>query len=142
VGRGANSQFEEEVAMGAPNPEAEQHTSPKPVIESDRVEGTKVYDARGKHVGSIRRLVIEKVTGRVVYAVMSFGGFLGLRTHTHTIPWEKLRYDTSLGGYRTDITKEQLSGAPVLCGDAEIWPDRHREKEVHDYWRVPTYWGV
>jgi len=117
-------------------------SSSKPLIESNRVEGTPVYDPTGKHVGSIRHLVIEKISGRVVYVVMTFGGFLGMRAHTHVIPWDKLKYDTKLGGYRTDITEAQLRGAPAVDGDEDIWPDRKREKEVHDYWDTPPYWGI
>ena len=49
----------------------------KPLIESDRLEGTTVYDPQGNNIGTIKRLMIEKVSGRVAYAVMSFGGFLG-----------------------------------------------------------------
>jgi sporulation protein YlmC with PRC-barrel domain len=115
-------------------------TSSNPVIESDRVEGTAVYDPNGKHIGTIKRLLIEKVSGRVTYVVMTFGGFLSLGSHEHTIPWDKLRYDTRLGGYRTDITEEQLRGAPSVFVDREVWPDRPREQEVHDYWRIPPYW--
>jgi hypothetical protein len=118
-----------------------QPTSSKPVIESDRVEGTAVYDPKGDHIGTIKRLMIEKVSGRVTYAVMTFGGFLGIGSHEHTIPWNKLTYDTRLGGYRTDITEEQLRGAPTMLGEGEVWPDRTREREVHDYWRIPPYWG-
>ena len=118
----------------------EQPTPHKPVIESDRVEGTAVYDPNGKHIGTIKRLMIEKVSGRVTYAVMTFGGFLSIGSHEHTIPWDKLRYDTRLGGYRTDITEEQLRGAPSVFVDREVWPDRPREQEVHDYWRIPPYW--
>jgi hypothetical protein len=50
----------------------------KPLIESDRVEGTTVYDPAGNNIGSIKRLMIEKLSGRVAYSVMSFGGFLGM----------------------------------------------------------------
>jgi len=86
-------------------------TTGKPLIESDRVEGTTVYDPQGKNIGNIKRLMIEKISGRVAYAVMSFGGFLGMGEEEHAVPWSKLTYDTSLGGYRTDITasKERLN---------------------------------
>jgi PRC-barrel domain len=117
---------------GVPN-----QPSSKPVIESDRVEGTAVYDPAGHRIGTIKRLLIEKVSGRVTYGVMTFGGFLGIGAHEHTIPWNKLSYDTRLNGYRTDITEEQLRGAPPLYGDGEVWPDRKREKELRDYWDVP-----
>jgi hypothetical protein len=122
-------------------PAADEVTSSNPLIESHRVEGTRVYDPQGKPIGTIRHLIIEKVSGRVVYAVMTFGGFLGIRAHPHTIPWEKLKYDTRLHGYRTDITAAQLRNAPESYGDEEIWPDHRREKEVRDYWDVPPFRG-
>jgi hypothetical protein len=115
----------------------------KPLIESDRVEGTAVYDPSGNKIGSIKRLMIEKIGGKVAYAVMSFGGFLGMGEDEHTIPWNKLDYDTSLGGYRTDITEEQLRGAPAFSRDRNYdWLDRQREQDLHDYYRAPYYWGV
>ena len=77
----------------------------QPLIESDRVEGTTVMIRRERIIGSIKRLMIEKISGRVAYSVMSFGGFLGMGTEEHSIPWNKLTYDTRLGGYRTDITE-------------------------------------
>jgi hypothetical protein len=115
----------------------------KPLIESDRVEGTAVYDRNDNHIGSIKRLMIEKKTGQVAYTVMSFGGFLGIGEEEHTIPWSKLDYDTRLGGFRTDITEEQLRVAPTFYRDRDYdWSDRVRERELHDYWRTPYYWGV
>jgi sporulation protein YlmC with PRC-barrel domain len=62
----------------------------KRLIESDRVEGTTVYDAQGNNVGSIKRIMIDKISGKVAYAVMSFGGFLGMGAEDHSIPWNKL----------------------------------------------------
>ena len=113
----------------------------KPLIESDRVEGTTVYDRAGNSIGEIKRLMIEKMSGKVPYAVMSFGGFLGIGEQEHTIPWSKLNYDTSLGGYRTDITEQQLKGAPSFYRDRHYdWSDRARERELHDYWNSPYYW--
>jgi PRC-barrel domain len=113
----------------------------KPLIESDRVEGTTVYDPQGNNIGSIKRLMIEKVSGRVAYAVMSFGGFLGMGTQEHAIPWDKLTYDTNLGGYRTEITEQQLRGAPTFSRDPNWdWSDRRREQELHDYYGARHYW--
>jgi sporulation protein YlmC with PRC-barrel domain len=117
-------------------------TSPThPLIESNRVEGTPVYSLQGTRVGTIHHLIIEKVSGRVVYAVMSFGGFLGIGSHEHTIPWEKLKYDTQLGGYHTDITPEEVTDAPTASGDEKDWRDRRQEQDLHDHWKVPPYWG-
>ena len=115
----------------------------KPLIESDRVEGTSVYDPNGNNIGSIKRLMIEKVSGKVAYAVMAFDTFLGMGGEEYTIPWNKLNYDTSLGGYRTDITEEQLRGSPSFYRGRDYdWTDRDRERELHDYWRAPYYWGI
>ena len=82
------------------------------LISSDRVEGTKVLDRSGKSIGTIKSLKIDKVSGRVAYAVAEFGGFLGMGDHEYTIPWRKLEYDPGKHGFSTDITKEQLEGAP------------------------------
>ncbi|GEO17677.1 PRC-barrel domain-containing protein [Microvirga aerophila] len=115
----------------------------KPLIESDRVEGSAVYDPSGKYIGSIKRLMIEKMSGRIVYTVVSFGGFVGLGEDQHTVPWSKLTYDNGLGGYRTDITEEQLLGAPIFYrADNYHWADREQERGLHDYWAAPYYWSV
>jgi len=115
----------------------------KPLIESDRVEGTTIYDRQGNSIGSIKRLMIEKIGGKVAYAVVSFGGFLGLGAEEETVPWNKLDYDTSLGGYRTDITEDQLRGAPTFSRDRTYdWSDRTREQELHDYYGSPYYWAL
>jgi hypothetical protein len=103
------------------------------LIDSGQVEGTAVYDPSGKH--------IEKVSGRVVYAVASFGGFLGLGGKDYTIPWNMLRYDPNLGGYRTSITEEQLKGSPdVRWDDRTSFGDRHSEQELYDYYESSYYW--
>jgi hypothetical protein len=117
-------------------------TTGKPLIESDRVEGTTVYDPNGNNIGSIKRLMIEKMSGRVAYAVMSFGGLLGMGAEEHAIPWNKLTYDTNLGGYRTDVTEEQLRGAPAFSRDRNFdWNDRTREQELHEHYGIRPYWG-
>jgi sporulation protein YlmC with PRC-barrel domain len=117
-------------------------TSTRSLIESDRVEGTSVYGADGNHIGSIQRLMIDKRSGQVAYAVMTFGGFLGMGEESYTIPWGKLTYDTDLGGYRTDITSDQLKGAPAFGGEETAASDRDRERGLHDYYGVSPYWGL
>ena len=117
-------------------------TSPNPLIESDRVEGTSVYGADNSHIGTIERLMIEKVSGQVTYAVVTFGGFLGLGEESFTVPWGKLTYDTDLGGYKTDLSPDQLRGAPAFGrGDTGL-SDRDRERELHSYYGVSPYWGL
>ena len=116
-------------------------TSAHTLIGSDRVEGTSVYAQDGTHVGSIDRLMIDKASGRVVYATVTFGGFLGMGEDRFTLPWAKLGYDTTLGGYRTDLTADQVKGAPTLENSHEPF-DRAREGELHSYYGVSPYWGL
>jgi sporulation protein YlmC with PRC-barrel domain len=125
-----------------PRRETQENETPSPLVESHRVEGTRVHDAQGKQVGTIRYLVIEKASGRVVYVVVTFGGFLKVGSQLHSIPWEKLKYDVRLHGYRTDITEEQLRRAPASIGDEKLWCDQKREREVRDYWDVPPFRGL
>jgi hypothetical protein len=82
------------------------------LIGSDKVEGTAVYGADGKKIGTLERVMIDKVSGKVAYAVLSFGGFLGMGEDYYPIPWSTLKYDTNLGGYRANISKEMLDKAP------------------------------
>jgi hypothetical protein len=86
--------------------------------------------------------MIEKVSGRVAYAVLYFGGMFGTGDEEYAMPWNKLTYDTGLGGYRTDVTEAQLRAAPNFSRDRNYdWSDRNRERELHDYWKSPYYWS-
>lgn len=82
------------------------------VISSDRVEGTTVYNPAGDKLGTIDDLMIDKMSGSVRYAVLEFGGFLGMGTDRYPIPWSMLKYDTSQDGYVVPIDKAMLEGAP------------------------------
>jgi PRC-barrel domain len=105
------------------------------LIGSDKVEGTAVYGADDTKIGSIERVMIDKVSGRVSYAVLSFGGFLGIGDDHYPLPWQSLKYDTNLGGYRTGITEQQLGGAPKYSDDnAWNWSDPARARSVNDYY--------
>jgi PRC-barrel domain protein len=108
------------------------------LIGSDKVEGTNVYGANDQKVGSIERVMINKRSGKVAYAVMSFGGFLGIGDDHYPIPWPTLTYDTRLGGYRTAITEQQLQGAPKYRNDNDWdWQDPARGRKVYDYYGQP-----
>jgi hypothetical protein len=107
------------------------------LIGSDKVEGTAVYGANDTKIGSIERVMIDKVSGRVSYAVLSFGGFLGIGDEHYPLPWQSLKYDTQLGGYRTGITERQLEGAPKYGNDnAWNWSDPGTSRAVDDYYGV------
>ena len=110
------------------------------LIASDKVEGTRVYGADGERIGSIERLIIGKRNGQVAYAVLGFGGFLGIGEDHYPIPWAKLSYDEALGGYRTELTREQVQKAPKYRSDDEYAWNRENGRQVYDYYGVPPYW--
>jgi sporulation protein YlmC with PRC-barrel domain len=112
------------------------------LIDSKRVEGTRVFDPTGKHIGAIKRLVLDKTSGRVVYTIAQFGGFLGMGGDEYTIPWNKLNYDTTLGGYVTNVTEEQLKGAPDYGRNPDDnWFDRNNERTLNDHYGSQYYWS-
>ena len=107
------------------------------VISSDRVEGTNVYNNAGDKLGSIDDLMIDKRSGHVRYAVLEFGGFLGIARDRYPLPWAILKYDTSRDGYVVPLDKSQLEGAPRY--DLESRPDYDETygRRVNDYYGVP-----
>ena len=119
-------------------------TTPKPeghrLIASDKVEGTKVRRPNGETLGEIMRLMIDKRTGQVAYAVMSFGGFLGVGEDYYPVPWELLTYNEGLGGYEVNITDEQLKRAPkYAAGQDWDWNDTKRNRSIDEHYKVqPT----
>jgi hypothetical protein len=105
------------------------------LIGSDKVEGTGVYGADGNKIGSIERVMIDKLSGKVSYAVLSFGGFLGIGDDYYPLPWQSLKYDTNLGGYVTGITEAQLQNAPKYSNDNSWnWSDPARMRAVNEYY--------
>jgi hypothetical protein len=108
------------------------------LISSEDVEGTDVYDMKGKKVGEIDHLMIDKISGRVTYAVMSFGGFLGLGHKHYPLPWPALTYSNGLGGYQTSVSEQQLKDAPAFSDDS--WSDRNWEARTHQHYNAAPYW--
>jgi hypothetical protein len=108
------------------------------LISSEDVEGTHVYDLTGAKIGEIDHLMIDKISGKVAYAVMSFGGFLGLGHSHYPLPWAALKYNTTLGGYETGVTESQLRDAPSFSDDS--WSDRNWETQTHQYYNAHPYW--
>lgn len=106
------------------------------VISSDRVEGTKVYNVAGDKLGSIDELMIDKVSGQVRYAVMEFGGFLGMGTDRYPIPWNMLKYDTEREGYVVPLDKSRLDKAPRYPMDSTPDYTDAYGRQVHDYYGV------
>ncbi|WP_291295066.1 PRC-barrel domain-containing protein [Elioraea sp.] len=105
------------------------------LIASDKVEGTNVYDHAGNKLGSIDTVMIDKTSGQVSYAVLSFGGFLGFGESHYPLPWDQLRYDTRQDGYVVGITEEQLKGAPSYgMQDTVDWTDSTWRGSIDSYY--------
>jgi sporulation protein YlmC with PRC-barrel domain len=105
------------------------------LIASNKVEGTAVYGHDGRRLGSIHNFMVDKLTGKVEYAVMSYGsGFLGMGTRYYPLPWRVLSYDTRAGGYRIDMTERDLRDAPSFDRESEPRFDHRYGSRVHDYY--------
>jgi hypothetical protein len=105
------------------------------LISSEKVDGTAVYNRAGDHLGSIHHLMIDKFSGHVEYAVMSFGGFLGMGESYHPLPWQALNYDTNLGGYCVDLDRARLEGSPhYTMSKQPDWSDPGYRTRIDQYW--------
>jgi hypothetical protein len=109
------------------------------LIASDKVEGTAVYDREGRSLGSVANFMVDKVTGKVAYAVPSFGGFLGMGERYHPLPWQSLNYDPSYGGYVVDLDRDRLEKAPSYSAAETPWSDPTYGRNIYDYYNVPWY---
>ena len=91
----------------------EQKDETASLISAGKVQGTNVYNTQGENLGEVYDVMIDKRSGKIAYAVMSFGGFLGVGNNYHPLPWNTLKYDTRQEGYVVGLTKQQLEGAPM-----------------------------
>ncbi|MFD2741393.1 PRC-barrel domain-containing protein [Sulfitobacter aestuarii] len=108
------------------------------LVSSSDVNGTEVFGIDGGKIGSIDHLMIDKHSGKVAYAVMGFGGFLGMGEDHYPVPWDKLRYDTSVDGFMTDIVEDEVKAAPTAT---ENWSaDREWEQRLHEHCHAKRYW--
>jgi sporulation protein YlmC with PRC-barrel domain len=106
------------------------------VISSDKVEGTKVYNLAGDKLGSVDDLMINKHSGQVLYAVLEFGGFLGMGTDRYPLPWNMLKYDTVKEGYVVPLDKAKLEKAPRYAeNDLPAYTPEYGKK-------VDSYYGL
>jgi sporulation protein YlmC with PRC-barrel domain len=104
------------------------------VISSDKVEGTSVYNATGEKLGSIDDLMIDRHSGQVKYAVLEFGGFLGMGTDRYPIPWTMLKYDTQHSGYVVPLDKAKLEKAPKYTDNQIPTYDTAYSSKVNSYY--------
>ncbi len=104
------------------------------LIGSDKVEGTAVYDRDGSRIGTIHNFMVDKRGGKVEYAVMSFGGFMGMGQTYYPLPWQMLDYDTDLGGFRVEMDEEDLDHAPSFRAGGEPDFDEQYGRQVYGYY--------
>jgi hypothetical protein len=105
------------------------------LIASSKVNGTAVYNRAGEKLGSIYDVMLEKASGKASYAIMSFGGFLGIGDSYHPLPWRTLTYDSGQGGYVVDIDQSRLEAAPSYASnDTSTWDDPMYGRRIDDYY--------
>lgn len=115
-------------------------------IKASSIIGTRVVDAKGENLGEVKEIVIDPRSGRVAYAVVSFGGFLGMGTKLFAIPFGALEYkitesDLVQSEYVLNISRERLQAAPGF--DPDNWPlmaDEKWHRALHDYYERTPYW--
>ena len=110
------------------------------LIAADKVKGTNVYNPVGDKLGNVDDIMIDKISGRAIYEVMSFGGFLGMGEKHHPLPWSTLKYDAQKGGYVVNLDKKKLQDAPNYDRGSEFKWTPEYGRSVDSYYKAPTYW--
>lgn len=105
------------------------------LIAASKVNGTTVYNRAGEKLGSVYDVMLDKLSGKAEYAIMSFGGFLGIGDSYHPLPWNKLTYDPNMGGFVVDLDRDRLERAPSYsASDATVWDDPDYGRRISDYY--------
>lgn len=107
------------------------------LISSSKVDGTAVYSRTGERLGTVKNFMVDKRSGKAEYAVLQFGGFLGIGSDYYPLPWNMLTYDVDQGGYVVDIDKSRLDNAPRYQTEYDQPYDDVYGRQVHGYWGVP-----
>jgi len=110
------------------------------LIAAEKVEGTNVYNLQGEKLGTVDDIMIDKVSGRAIYAVMSFGGFLGMGEKQHPLPWSSLKYDERQGGYVINLDKKMLEQAPTMDAGQDFTWTADYGRRVDKYYGAQSYW--
>lgn len=109
------------------------------LISSEKVRGTEVYNRNGDSLGEVDHVMIDKLSGKVAYAVVAFGGFLGMGDERRALPWQLLTYDTNLDGYVVAAGDETLRSAPKSLSDRD-YDDPEWGTRVYGHFGIPPYW--
>lgn len=112
------------------------------LMGADTLMGNDVYNLKDEDLGDVKEIMLDMRTGRVSYAVLSFGGFLGMGEKLFAVPWSALTLDTQNKRFTLDVEKDRLESAPGFNQDS--WPnmaDPTWEKGIHDYYGTKPYAG-
>jgi sporulation protein YlmC with PRC-barrel domain len=110
-------------------------------IRAKKVIGTDVKDTSGSKIGTVEDVMLDKQSSNIMYAVVGFGGFLGMGEKYHPIPWSQLDYREDLSAYVVPYTKDQLKSAPADSLDALTRDDGTAFRDrAYDYYKVKPYW--
>lgn len=111
------------------------------ILSSSTISGDKVVNSQGENLGDVKDLMIDTDSGRVAYAVLEFGGFLGMGSKLFAVPLSAMQVDTDNHQFIFNQSKEKLENAPGF--DKDNWPsfsDREWGSSVHAYYGVRPYW--
>lgn len=119
-------------------PTSSGHTS---AIRVSRVLGTHVQDPAGEKIGEVEDVILDKQSNEVMFAVLSFGGFLGIAEKYHPVPWASLKYDENRKAYVVNYSKEQLQAAPAGSVDELTQNDGLNFRDrTYAYYKAERYW--
>ena len=110
------------------------------LMGANTLDGNDVFNRQGEDLGDIKEIMLDMSNGRVAYAVLSYGGFLGMGDKLFAVPWSALTLDTDNKRFVLDVSKDRLDNAPGF--DKDQWPDMADatwNKAIHDYYGVTPY---
>ncbi len=109
-------------------------------ILSSRVKGTSVYNTTGDKIGHVEDVVLDKMSNNIMFAVLGFGGILGMGEKYHPVPWSVLDYNTDRGGYVVPMSQDVLEKAPTTRLEDITRDDADLRTRAYDYYNAPHYW--
>ncbi len=118
------------------------HTGHTAAIPASKVIGTSVYNGAGESIGTIEDVMLDKSSNGIMFAVIGFGGFLGIGEKYHAVPWSALDYSVERGGYVVPFSKDQLEAAPAYSINELTGDDGQRARDAsYEYYKVDPYWN-
>lgn len=103
-------------------------------IAASRVSGTNVYNTDGEHIGQVEDIVLDKTSDKIMFAVLGFGGFLGIGEKYHAMPWSMLDYSEDMSGYIVGLDRATLEQAPAYDMKELIANDGGAQTPAMDYY--------